>query len=88
MCGTQGYLAPELLRILPKKFSGGESEQFTYALDIWSLGCLVHELLTSETPFCELDFDPDEIESGFTTLEPQVDMGRTVKANSTSRPRS
>lgn len=79
ICGTQGYVAPELLKILPRKFKGGEIDAFTYALDMWSLGCLVHELLTSQTPFRELPEDLDdtsEIESGFTTIGSEVDMSR------------
>ncbi|KAL0634820.1 hypothetical protein Q9L58_006253 [Maublancomyces gigas] len=77
MCGTQGYLAPELLRLQPRTFQTGCSDEFTYALDIWSLGCLVHELLTGETPFREAQNDEDwQVESGFTTLEPQTDMGK------------
>lgn len=77
MCGTQGYLAPELLRLQPRAFQTGCSDEFTYALDIWSLGCLVHELLTGETPFREAQNDEDwQVESGFTTLEPQTDMGK------------
>lgn len=71
--GTTGYMAPELLRLGPRT---GNLEEFTYALDIWSLGCLVHELLTSQTPFCEIA-DPGETwdESGFTVTGSQTDMG-------------
>lgn len=76
MCGTQGYLAPELLRLLPTRFHATNSEEFTYALDIWSLGCLVHELLTSQTPFLELDSGFSEIDSCFSTVGSEVDMGR------------
>lgn len=75
MVGTPGYLAPELLRLVPRT---GNLEEFTYALDIWSLGCLVHELLTSQTPFCEIaDADAGETwdESGFTVTGSQTDMG-------------
>lgn len=69
-------MAPELLKLLPRKFKTGELEEFTYALDMWSLGCLVHELLTTQTPFRE-DFDATtEIESGFTTVGSEFDMGR------------
>lgn len=26
---------------------------YTYAVDMWALGCVVHEILTAETPFLE-----------------------------------
>lgn len=45
-CGTQGYIAPELLGVVRRSPEG-----YSYALDMWSLGCLLHELLTSQTPF-------------------------------------
>lgn len=75
MCGTQGYLAPEILGLLPRRLRIGR--EFTNALDLWSLGCLVHELLTSQIPFLEIDHDDDFdglsdlTKSDFT---PQIDM--------------
>lgn len=73
MVGTPGYLAPELLRLGPRT---GNLEEFTYALDIWSLGSLVHELLTSQTPFCETSAQIDSFDlSGFTITDLQTDMG-------------
>lgn len=44
--GTYGYLAPEIL----STFSA-ETSTYTSAADIWSLGCLVHTLITGEPPF-------------------------------------
>ncbi|RPB10078.1 kinase-like protein, partial [Morchella conica CCBAS932] len=41
--GTPAYSAPELM--------GSSMTEFTNALDIWSLGILVHEVLTSKRPF-------------------------------------
>lgn len=78
MCGTQGYMAPELLRLLPQRFQARSMDEFTYALDIWSLGCMVHEILTSQTPFLETDSGFSEFDSGFPTLAaaPEVDMAR------------
>ncbi|KAH0606057.1 uncharacterized protein H6S33_004514 [Morchella sextelata] len=43
MLGTPAYSAPEL--------TASSMSQFTNALDIWSLGILVHEVLTSKRPF-------------------------------------
>lgn len=48
--GTQGFLAPELLGTLPKRFcSNGNS--YNNTVDIWALGCLVYNMFTLETPF-------------------------------------
>lgn len=75
-CGTDGYMAPELLGLLRFKFSKGE--EYSFALDMWSLGCLVHELLTSRRPFTE-DGDGDTefmtgVDSLLDTEEQQVNM--------------
>lgn len=78
MCGTRGYLAPEIQGVLPRRFRTGE--QFSFALDLWSLGCVVHELLTSQIPFVEIDNRCDDmdhmtgLESGFTEISGEIDM--------------
>lgn len=46
--GTFGYTAPEALGYL-----SSETSVYTYAVDIWSLGCVVHAIITKETPFPE-----------------------------------
>jgi serine/threonine protein kinase len=45
-CGTVEYMAPEIIR-------GGE-DGHSLAVDWWSLGVLLHELLTCESPFAVL----------------------------------
>ncbi|PVH77904.1 kinase-like protein [Cadophora sp. DSE1049] len=43
--GTQAYMAPEILNYIP-----GHSE-YTYAVDIWALGCILYRLTTGTVPF-------------------------------------
>ena len=44
--GTSGYLAPEVLG-----YHDQESSKYTNAVDLWSLGCVCHRLLTKQPPF-------------------------------------
>lgn len=75
--GSQGYVAPELLGLLPRPAT---SNTYTNAVDMWALGCIVHEVLTSEIPF--LDRAPEDVEtvmSGLDTIpdpsiSPQTDI--------------
>uniref|UniRef100_A0A2C9LMH4 Protein kinase domain-containing protein n=1 Tax=Biomphalaria glabrata TaxID=6526 RepID=A0A2C9LMH4_BIOGL len=43
--GTVPYMAPELL----------SSEEHSYSVDIWALGCVVIEMFTGEIPFPKMD---------------------------------
>lgn len=45
---TQGYASPELLGLLPPT-----DMAYTNEIDIWALGCIVHEMLTGEIPFLD-----------------------------------
>lgn len=49
--GTISYSAPELHGLLPRNLKPGDV--YTNAVDMWSMGCLVHELLTTEIPFLQ-----------------------------------
>ena len=40
-CGTPPNMAPEIL----------EGKSYTFSADIWSLGCILYELYTSNPPF-------------------------------------
>ena len=44
--GTLDYLAPEVLGYVDE-----ETSQYTNSVDIWSLGCVCHRLLTMSPPF-------------------------------------
>lgn len=46
--GTSGYQAPEILDYVHEH---EESSEYSSAIDIWSLGCIVYELLTQLLPF-------------------------------------
>lgn len=47
-CYTPDYAAPEL-----RLSDMSDRSSYTSAVDIWSLGCIVHQLLTGELPFTE-----------------------------------
>ena len=42
-CGTFEYMAPEMF----------ENEEYTYSVDIWSLGILLYELYHGKSPYEE-----------------------------------
>lgn len=39
--GTQGYIAPEILK----------KEPYTFSCDLWSLGCILYSILSGMLPF-------------------------------------
>ena len=45
---TEGYTAPEILLDKP----------YTYSVDVWSLGCLMHCLLFAKLPFQQIMLSP------------------------------
>ncbi|KAF8536080.1 kinase-like domain-containing protein [Trichophaea hybrida] len=50
-CGTPAYTAPEVHAV----DDHGHSE-YTNAVDIWSLGCIVHQVLTNKLPFTTANY--------------------------------
>ena len=46
--GTQGFQAPEILRILD---DAAETSEYTHAVDMWSLGCVLYYLSCRRPPF-------------------------------------
>lgn len=50
VCGTRPYQAPELRDLLPRDRMI-DRQPFTKSVDLWALGAVIHELLTTEIPF-------------------------------------
>lgn len=78
MCGTSIYKAPELLGILPKDVKKGN--QYTMAVDLWALGVVIHQVLTTQIPFLETWNETDintDLDTGLTLCmedqQPQLD---------------
>lgn len=72
---SQGYVSPELLGLLPRD---AIAKTYTNEIDIWALGCIVHELLTGEIPFLDSKeyfvTESTESESDDAPM-PQTDVG-------------
>lgn len=49
LCGTPYYMAPEMYLM----------DAYTYAVDIWALGCTFYQCMTLERPFREEQFEGD-----------------------------
>jgi serine/threonine protein kinase len=47
--GTERYMAPELYFYVPGLNT--ETSEYTNAVDIWALGCIVHRIITRAVPF-------------------------------------
>lgn len=79
--GTLAYSAPEIYGLLPRRLK--PRDVYTNAVDMWSLGCLVHEMLTTERPFHLQAALEDDLESsmGFDTVtsEPQANIDMIVE---------
>lgn len=56
-CGTTCYKAPEQQGLLPRHMRSGN--QYSNAVDLWALGVVIHEVLTSEIPFLDTYLDSD-----------------------------
>lgn len=71
-CGTAVYQAPELIGLLPKRMKT-EGQNYSWSVDIWALGAIIHEVLTSQIAFLEIG----ETMGGFTgdsmDTEPSID---------------
>lgn len=49
ICGTPGYIAPEIM----------DGKAYSYPADVWSLGCVMFELLTGYVSCVSQPFFPD-----------------------------
>jgi len=47
--GTWAYMAPEISGLYENADS--ESSEYTNKVDLWSLGCVIHEILIGDAPF-------------------------------------
>ncbi|KAL0638702.1 hypothetical protein Q9L58_002280 [Maublancomyces gigas] len=70
-CGTICYQAPEQMGLLPKKYM--KSDSYTKLVDIWALGSIVHEILTAQIPFLEIDLRTP-ISDVETNTQPMIDI--------------
>jgi serine/threonine protein kinase len=50
--GTEKYMAPELYYYVPGL--DAETSEYTNAVDIWALGCIVYRIMTRAIPFPDL----------------------------------
>lgn len=50
--GTPLYMSPEVIQN-----RSGDTTRYEHGADIWSVGCIVYELLTGKRPFIASDFD-------------------------------
>lgn len=70
--GTDCYLVLELLGFLPK---ANEQGAYIFALGIWSLGTMMYELWTQQTPFANTNIEPTDsgssLASGVATGTPE-----------------
>ncbi|CAF9915552.1 MAG: hypothetical protein HETSPECPRED_002522 [Heterodermia speciosa] len=54
MIGTPDFVAPEVLNLVSEandEDTSDTEDEYTVAVDMWSLGCVIFQLLTLETPF-------------------------------------
>lgn len=54
-CGTLEYYAPELCENMLARLRGEETISYSPAVDCWSMGCILYELLCGQPPFWSED---------------------------------
>ena len=51
MMGTHGYIAPEFYL----NTGGIDDSVMSVKIDVWALGCIIHQILTNNHPFLNKD---------------------------------
>lgn len=64
--GTQAFLAPEFQGFWPPGYL--PRNEYTNAVDLWALGCIVYQMLCSQVPFTEMASGSFIDESGLCAL--------------------
>ena len=57
LVGTPEYLAPEIVRAYALAMAGKMCTPYCSRVDLWSLGCLIYELLSGSPPFIDTGHD-------------------------------
>lgn len=71
-CGTALYQAPELIGLLPKRLKT-VGHIYNSSVDIWALGAVVHQVLTSQIPFLEIGLSLDDSDYDSTATGSSID---------------
>ncbi|RPB06909.1 kinase-like protein, partial [Morchella conica CCBAS932] len=70
--GTVEYTAPEVLGLWTSKT---RRNHFPYALDIWSMGCIFYEMITSKRPFTLVHLTSTAISTLIAEAETALETG-------------
>ena len=79
--GTEKYMGPELYFYVPGLNT--ETSEYTNAVDIWALGCIVYRIMTRAVPFPSLlslrNYSNDNEELLFKVPSPMTDAEAFVR---------
>jgi serine/threonine protein kinase len=86
--GTEKYMAPELYFYVPGL--NKETSEYTNAVDIWALGCIVYRIITRAVPFPSLlslrNYSNCDEELLFEVLSPMAEAEAFVQKLLTPHP--